>query len=100
MVKSKKKSVVAAMPASTIPATIRNIRKDGTAGMGPGGILGGNGGSKTPAPCQFTRRAATAARGRLRLQFKLIFGEVVRHVRKCYSVAKALSRRGGRPLRP
>jgi|GraSoiStandDraft_36_1057302.scaffolds.fasta_scaffold12819_2 hypothetical protein len=39
-----------AMPARSNPAKMRNSREEGTVGMGPGGLFGGNGGSNTPIP--------------------------------------------------
>src|SRR5260370_39743856 len=45
---------------------------------------------------EFARRAAAAGGGGLRVKFVVVFGEVVRHGRKCYSVTEKLSRRGGR----
>src|SRR5204862_6896482 len=42
--------IAAASPARSNPAKTRNSREEGTVGMGPGGLLGGNGGSRTPIP--------------------------------------------------
>jgi len=81
-----------ANPARSNPAKMRNSREEGTVGMGPGGLLGGNDGSRTPVPVSLRG-------GGLRVKFIFVFGEVVGHGRKCYSVAEKLSIRGGRPVR-
>ena len=48
LAKSRKR-IVAASAARSKPERMRKKREDGVAGMGPGGLLGGNGGSRTPA---------------------------------------------------
>ena len=40
------------MPARSNPAKTRNSREEGSVGMGPGGFLGGNGGSNTLIPAR------------------------------------------------
>ncbi len=58
-----------AIPIRSSPERIRKNREEGSIGMGPGGLLGGTGGS----------RATAARRGGLRAKFKFVFGELVRH---------------------
>src|ERR1700674_1498361 len=47
---NSRKRMALASPARINPAKIRKSREEGIVGMGPGGLLGGNGGSRTPTP--------------------------------------------------
>src|SRR6266446_3967121 len=99
MAKSKKKSAVA-RPASTTPATVRNNKEEGTAGMGPGGLLGGNGGSRTPTPVNLRGGPPPRTEEACGSSSHSFSAKSYATSKKSYSLAEKLSRRGGRPLRP
>src|SRR6266446_3105845 len=49
---NNRKRMAAASPARSNPAKTRKSKEEGTVGMGPGGLLGGMGGSRTPIPAR------------------------------------------------
>ena len=88
---SSRRRIAAASPVSSNAAAMRQSKLVGAAGIGPGGLFGGNGGSKTPIPVRLG--------GGPPVKFMFVFGKLAGHGRKCYSVAERLSRTGGRQLR-